>query len=242
MKFIRVVYSIYAILVFNILMVALGVFILVPSFFPPKGVRLSFFFIRLWARWWALLVGIRFQVEGTEHIEADQAYIYTFNHRSFLDAPVIPMAIPQEIRALGKKELKKIPLFGWVISQFAVWVDRKSPESREKSIQKLMQFLSEGHSIVVAPEGTRNDSDRPLLPFFNGAFRLAIETQTPLLPMAVIGSEKVMPKGSLLMWPGTVRIYFSAPILPPTNLHKENIAALKEKCFNRLEAMILTHE
>ncbi|MCC5936177.1 MAG: 1-acyl-sn-glycerol-3-phosphate acyltransferase [Lunatimonas sp.] len=242
MKFIRLIYSVYAILVFNILMVAMGLFILIPSLFPPKGIRVSFFFIRLWAKWWSFLVGIRFQVEGMEHIDRSLAYIYTFNHRSFLDAPVIPMSIPQEIRALGKKELKKIPLFGWVISPYAVWVDRKNPESREKSIQKLNQFLSEGHSIVVAPEGTRNDSDQTLLPFFNGAFRLSIETQTPLLPMAIIGSEKVMPKGSLWMWPGTVRIYFSAPIFPPRDLRAADIETLKEKCFNRLEAMILTHE
>lgn len=242
MKLFRIIYSVYAIAVFNILMVLLGLFILIPSFFPPKGMRISFYFIRLWAKCWSFCAGIRFQVEGLEHIDRTQAYIYTFNHRSFLDAPVIPMSIPQEVRALGKKELKKIPLFGWVISQYAVWVDRKNPESREKSIRKLIDFLNKGHSIVVAPEGTRNDSDQALLPFFSGAFRLSIETQTPLLPMAIIGSDKVMPKGSLLMWPGTVRIYFSAPIFPPSGLHAGNIEALKEKCFNRLEAMILTHE
>ncbi|EON79048.1 1-acyl-sn-glycerol-3-phosphate acyltransferase [Lunatimonas lonarensis] len=238
----RFFYSVYAILVFNLLMVLLGPLILVPSFFPPGGTRVSFFVIRKWAVIWSYLAGIRYEVKGIEHIDADQPYIYTFNHRSFLDAPVIPMSIPQEVRALGKKELRRIPLFGWIISQFAVWVDRKNPDSREKSIQKLIRFLTKGHSIVVAPEGTRNDSADPLLPFYNGAFRLSIETQTPLLPMAIIGSEKVMPKGSLLMWPGTVQVYFSAPIYPPKELTPHSIETLKAKCYNRLEAMILTHE
>lgn len=223
-------------------MILFGLFILIPSFFPPRGIKVSFFFIRLWAKCWSFLVGIRYRVHGQEHIDINRSYIFIFNHRSFLDAPVIPMSIPQEIKALGKKELKKIPLFGWVISQYAIWVDRNNPASRERSLSKLIGYLQDGHSIVVAPEGTRNDTEEALLPFYNGAFRLSIETQTPILPMAVIGSSKVMPKGSLMMWPGTVDIYFSAPILPPGKQTIDAIEGLKGKCFNRLEAMILTHE
>ncbi|WP_158857257.1 lysophospholipid acyltransferase family protein [Lunatibacter salilacus] len=242
MKVFRIIYSVYAILVFFILMLGFGLFILVPSFFPPKGIKLSYRVIRLWARMWSMLVGIKFRCHGLEHVSLEQPYIYIFNHRSFLDAPAIPMSIPQEIKALGKKEIRNIPLFGWVISQYAVWVDRKNIRSREASLGRLVQFLQAGYSIVVAPEGTRNDTKEALLPFYNGAFRLAIETQTPVMCMAIINAAQIMPKKKLSLWPGTVDIYFSAPILPPANMGEEAVLNFKERCFNRLEAMILTHE
>ncbi len=242
MKVIRYIYSAYAILVFFILMLVFGLLILVPSFFPPKGIKISFGFIRLWTLVWSKLVGIRFVSHGLEHIAVSQPYIYIFNHRSFLDAPAIPMSIPQEIKALGKKEIRNIPVFGWVISQYAVWVDRKNLRSREASLGRLIQFLQAGYSIVVSPEGTRNDTKEALLPFYSGAFRLSIETQTPILPMAIINAAQLMPKGKLSLWPGTVDIYFSAPIFPPVSMGEEVVLALKAKCFNRLEAMILTHE
>jgi len=242
MKVFRFVYSVYAILVFFLLMFGLGLFIFVPSFFPPKGIRFSYRVIRLWASLWSLLVGIRFRAHGLEHINVDQPYIYVFNHRSYLDAPAIPMSIPQEVKALGKKEIKRIPVFGWVVSQYAVWVDRKDIRSREVSLGRLIGVLKAGYSIVVAPEGTRNDTKDALLPFYNGAFRLAIETQTPVMCLAIINSAQIMPKGKLSLWPGTVHCYFSAPLFPPADSGENAINGFKEKCFNRLEAMILTHE
>lgn len=238
----RYIYSAYALLLFGFLMLLFGPFILTPLLLSKNWEHVSFFFIRIWDKIWSFLVGIRYRIHGKGHIEINRSYIFIFNHRSYLDAPVIPMAIPQNIRALGKKELASIPVFGLVFSRLAVWVDRKDPISREKSIEKLKDFLKEGHSIVVAPEGTRNDTGYALLPFYTGAFRLAAETQVPIIPMAIIGADRLLPKGTLLMRPGTIHIYFSSAIYPdksPNNLETE---ALKEKCYNRLEAMILTHE
>jgi len=158
-----------------------------------------------------------------------------------LDAPAIPMGIHREIKALGKKELASIPIFGFLISYVAVWVDRKDAESKKESINRLKSVLADGISIVVAPEGTRNESAQPLLPFQNGAFRLAVETGLSIMPMAIIGAGKLMTKNSLLMKPGTIHLYFSKPIKPSNSSSKE-IEFLKEKSYNRLEAMILTHE
>ncbi|MFC4870919.1 lysophospholipid acyltransferase family protein [Negadavirga shengliensis] len=238
----RYIYSAYSLLMFSLLMVIFSPFILIPLFVSPRGSKTAFFFVRLWDNFWSFMVGIRYRIHGKEHIDRLQPYIYIFNHRSYLDAPVIPMAIPQDIRALGKKELAKIPVFGLLVSRLAVWVDRKDPKSREKSIGQLKNFLHKGHSIIVAPEGTRNDTGYALLPFYTGAFRLAVETQVPIIPMAVIGADKLLPKGTLLMRPGTIHIYFSSPIYPDKAENTLAVETLKEKCFNRLEAMILTHE
>jgi 1-acyl-sn-glycerol-3-phosphate acyltransferase len=151
------------------------------------------------------------------------------------------MSIPQELRALGKKELSKIPVFGYVVGKFAIWVDRTSTESRRQSVDRLIKLLENGKSVVVAPEGTRNNTSSTLLPFQKGAFRLSIETRIPVLPMAVIGADKIMKRGSLLLSPGKVRIYFSQAMSPP--IQSETAASeFCEKVRNRVEAMILTNE
>ncbi|MEB2781862.1 lysophospholipid acyltransferase family protein [Algoriphagus sp. C2-6-M1] len=240
-KIIQALFTIYSIVLFFTLLLMLGLFIVIPMSISPAGGKLSFLFIRIWARVWSFGSGIRYEFHGREIIDRRQSYIYIFNHRSFLDAAIIPLAIPQPVRALGKKELSKIPFFGWVVGKVAIWVDRTDVESRRKSIDRLVIFLNQGISAVVAPEGTRNDSETALLPFKSGAFRLAVETGIPMIPIAVIGANKIMKKGSLLISPGKVNIYYSKPINPPSP-SETAVSELSEKCRSRLQAMILTHE
>lgn len=240
-KFFQGIYTIYSALIFVLLLLVLGLFIVLPILLFERGDKFSIRLIRIWAKVWAGLSGIKFEIHGREKLSFDQPYIYIFNHRSFVDAPVIPIAVPQPIRALGKKELSKIPFFGWVVGKLAVWVDRSSPESRKESLEKLIHILEQGISVVVAPEGTRNDTQETLLPFQKGAFRLSIDTQVPILPMAVLGADRIMRRGSLLLSPGKVSIYFSDPIIPPIP-SESALQTFTEKCRNRLEAMLLTHE
>jgi 1-acyl-sn-glycerol-3-phosphate acyltransferase len=240
-KLFQWIYTLYSALLFVGLMLVFGLFVLIPLLFSQRGDKISFIFIRLWAGIWAALSGIRFSVHGLEHIDRRKPYIYIFNHRSFIDAPLMPMVIPQEVRAIGKKELSKIPIFGTVVGRLAVWVDRSNAVSRKVSLEKLVNFLNQGSSVVVAPEGTRNNTPETLLPFQKGAFRLSIETGIPILPMAVIGAEQIMKRGSLLLSPGKVRVYFSNPITPPLPSDSA-VNEFAEKCKNRLEAMIVAHE
>ncbi|MDR7132254.1 1-acyl-sn-glycerol-3-phosphate acyltransferase [Algoriphagus sp. 4150] len=240
-KILQAIFTIYSIVLFFTLLLILGLFIVIPVSISPAGGKLSFLFIRIWARIWSFGSGIRYEFHGREIIDRDEPYIYIFNHRSFLDAAIIPLAIPQQVRALGKKELSKIPFFGWVVGKVAIWVDRTDAESRRKSIARLVTFLNKGISAVVAPEGTRNDSEATLLPFKYGAFRLSVETGIPILPIAVIDANKIMRKGSLLIRPGKVKIYYSKPIYPPAP-SETAVDELSGKCRSRLEAMLLTHE
>lgn len=240
-KFFQWIYTIYSGLLFIVLMLVFGLFVLIPLIISQRGDKISFIFIRLWAGIWAALSGIRFEIHGKEYIDRSKPYIYIFNHRSFIDAPMIPLSIPQEVRAIGKKELSKIPVFGQVIGRLAVWVDRSNAESRKISLEKLVSFLNQGSSVVVAPEGTRNNTPETLLPFQKGAFRLSIETGIPILPMAVIGADQIMKRGTILLSPGKVRVYFSNPIAPPLPSDSA-VNDFAEKCRNRLEAMIVAHE
>jgi 1-acyl-sn-glycerol-3-phosphate acyltransferase len=219
-------------------MLIFGLFIVIPLLVSKNGGRISFIFIRLWASIWFFLSGIRYEIHGRQFIDINQPYIYIFNHRSFIDAPVIPVAIQQEVRAIGKKELSKIPIFGFITSKVAVWVDRKDTDSRKASVARLLDILKRGISIVVAPEGTRNDTDKKLLPFQKGAFRIAVETGIPIVPMAVIGADKIMQKGSVLLKPGKIKISFSPPIDPNPYQYDEGYLDLCYQCFDQLERML----
>lgn len=240
-KFFQWIYTLYSALIFIALMLMLGIFIVIPILVAERGDKISIRLIWLWARIWALLSGIRFEIHGQDWIDPRKPYIFIFNHRSFIDAPIIPIAIPQAVRALGKKELSNIPIFSWVVGRLAVWVDRTSVESRRASLEKLIGIVQQGISVVVAPEGTRNDTSEILLPFQKGAFRLSIDTEIPIMPMAVIGAERIMKRGSILLSPGKVRIYFSDPIYPPAP-SETAVNDFASKCRNRLEAMIVAHE
>ncbi len=240
-KLFQWIYTIYSGLLFILLMLIFSLFIIIPLLISERGDKISFFFIRLWAGIWAILSGIRFEIHGKEHIDLSTSYIYIFNHRSFIDAPMIPLTVPQEVRAIGKKELSKIPIFGAVVGKLAVWVDRGDTESRRLSVERLIVYLKKGISIVVAPEGTRNDTDERLLPFQRGAFRLSIEMGIPIMPLAVIGADRIMKRGSFLLKPGKVRLYFSPAMYPPVD-SETAIIDFTEKCRQRLDSMILTHE
>ena len=234
LKFFQWIYTAYAAVLFFVLMLLVGLFVLIPLLIHPRGDIISFVFIRFWIGAWSFLTGVRYEVHGREHIDLKQSYIYIFNHRSNLDAPLIPMVIPHRVRAIGKKELSRVPIFATVVSKLAIWVDRSNPISRHKGLEKLIFLLKKGISVVVAPEGTRNNTDQTLLTFQKGAFRLAIETQTPILMMAVIGADHLMKRGSWLLKPGIIRVYYSKPILPPATLSKEEVDEFTEKCRNRL--------
>ena len=240
-KFFQVIYTGYSALVFFLLMLIFGLFVLIPLLIHPRGDRVSFVFIRAWVGSWSFLSGIRYQVHGLENIDLSKPYIYIFNHRSFLDAPLLPMVIPHRVRAIGKKELSRIPIFATVVSRLAIWVDRSDPVSRSLSLERLVKLLKQGISVVVAPEGTRNDTTETLLPFQKGAFRLSIDTQIPILAMAVFGADDLMKRGSLLLKPGVIRVHFSKPMPPPvpSTTAVDEFASL---CKNRLEAMLLTLE
>jgi 1-acyl-sn-glycerol-3-phosphate acyltransferase len=147
------------------------------------------------------------------------------------------MIIPGQFRPLAKKELKKIPVFSWIAQAATIIVDRSSPESRKKSIDRLKQYLKQGISILIFVEGTQNRSKEILQPFKDGAFRIAVDTQQPLLPMVVIGAGKLMPPGTINLRPGLIRIYVGEQI-ETKGLTTSDTQVLKQKTFDAMKAMI----
>lgn len=219
-------------------MLVLALPMVIPIFISRKLDLITYFFIRVWVRIFGLLSGIWFVGHNKKVVDRKKSYIFVINHTSFLDAPAIPIAIPSPLVALGKKELAKIPFFGWITGRWAIWVDRSNPESRREGSERLKQVLNGGTSVLVAPEGTRNNTDEPLLPFRYGPFRLAIESQIPILPFIIHDAGKLMTRGSLLLKPGTVHCW-TMPEVSVEGLTEDDLDALTNKVYEMMKAKIL---
>jgi 1-acyl-sn-glycerol-3-phosphate acyltransferase len=147
------------------------------------------------------------------------------------------MLIGKEFRPMAKKELLKIPVFGWIAKGACVIVDRSNSESKKKSLEKLKETLEQGISILMFAEGTQNRTKERLQPFKDGAFRIAIDTQKPILPMVIVGAGPLMPPGTIEMRPGLIKI-FVGPEIPVTDLSTDNTQSLKQKTYDVMKAMI----
>lgn len=233
-------YAFWVFLVFTVFMILLLPGIIIPFFIGDKVSWIGGKFLWLWSWIFSMLTFIRYDFYGRENFRKGQSYIYVSNHTSFLDIPGLWMIIPGEKKPLAKKELLKIPVFGWIARSAAVIVDRSSGESRKKSMDKLKRILSGGTSILLFAEGTQNRSKEPLQPFKDGAFRIAIDTQQPILPMVVVGAGPLMPPGTIRMKPGKVKVIV-APEIPTAGLTADDQAVLKQKTFNVMKEMIINN-
>ncbi len=223
-------YRAWVLFVFTFFMLLFLPGILVPALFGPRAVSVTYFFMKLWSWVFSKLNFIPYEMVGRDMIDRAKAYIYISNHTSSLDLPGIAMTIKGQFRPLAKKELLKVPVFGWITSATCVVVDRSSVQSRKRSMDYLKNILRLGISILVFPEGTQNRSSDPLLAFHDGAFRIAIETGQPILPMAVLGAGRLMPPKQFFIQPGKIKIVVMDEI-PTSGLTLGDLPALKEKVY-----------
>lgn len=232
------VYMVYALLVFAILTITLSPFAIIPLFIDEKYGSFTYKIFWFWAIIFFKTVGISYKIEGKKEIDKNKSYIFVSNHGSYLDAPIVAASIPIQFRTLGKIELTRIPLLGIVLKKACVIVDRSNTESRKKSVEEMIEILKLGISILVFPEGTQNRTGKILAPFFKGAFRIALETNRPIMPMVIIGANKLLPPSSTRIRPGKIKIIFGKEITPEEYSGK-SIELLKMMVFERMKDMIL---
>lgn len=231
-------YIFWVFLVFTVFMLLFLPGIILPAFFGQHAVSVTYFFMKAWSWVFSMLTFIRYEMVGRENIVRGKAYIYVSNHTSFLDLPGIAMTIRGQFRPLAKKELLKLPVFGWITRATCVVVDRSSNESRKKSLDRLKEILNMGINILVFPEGTQNRTKEILQPFKDGAFRIAADTQKPMLPMIVIGAGRLMPPGTIRLRPGRIKIVVGPEI---AFSESETTQGLKEKSFEVMLGMMKQH-
>lgn len=151
--------------------------------------------------------GVFRTVRGKEKLKGKGPFIIVSNHRSFLDILINAAAFPGLYKFLSKKEMTKIPIWGTVVKRMCILVDRKSADSRKESYVQMKATLEKGFSILLYPEGTRNRTEAPLTDFYDGAFRLAVESGYPLAIMTLNDSGKYNdPVRELDLAPGLVKV------------------------------------
>jgi 1-acyl-sn-glycerol-3-phosphate acyltransferase len=167
-----------------------------------------------WASMFLRIPPVRWRVEGLENVDATQRYVVAANHLSMFDIPLLFRVLPIHGRFLSKKELFRLPLIGRAMRTIGIIeIDREAGggSSREAINRGVSIAAERGYSLLVFPEGTRSRS-ADLLPFKKGAFRIAIDTGLPLLPVVIEGTDRISRPDSKVFHPGVVTVR----ILPPT--------------------------
>lgn len=193
----------------------------------------------VWMRTFFILSGCTVKIKGQENFETGKNYIVTCNHNSFMDIPVSTPFIPGPNKTIAKADLAKIPLFGLIYKRGSILVDRKDKKSRQDSFRKMKNVLEAGMNMCIYPEGTRNKTEKPLKDFHNGAFRLAVETRTSIIPALIFNTKRILPANKPFYFhPGKMQIHF----LPPVNIGEyETYETLKEKVYRIMSSYYLEH-
>ena len=231
------IYWIYALLTFIILMIIVFVLVFFYLFFGKiKAGNLVYKTCRIWGTIWYFLIGIKHrEIYETPH-DRNKQYIFIANHSSYMDVPCVAMCIHQPLRALGKYEMVRYPIFGFIYRVAVILVDRSDAAHRAQSVRALKAAIKRGISIFIFPEGTFNETGRPLKDFYDGAFRTAVETQTPIKPILFIDNDERMNHKSIFsLTPGICRCVYLDEIKVDGYSTKEDIQLLKQKVYDIME-------
>jgi len=180
-----------------------------------RGGNIMYDLFRFFGNGWFKLIGIHqsFIYESTP--DPNQQYIFIANHIAYVDAVITVLSVKHHFRPIGKAELLKIPIFGFIYKFCVVTVDRSSAEDRARSLDDLRKVLARGISIMVFPEGTFNMADAPLKEMYDGAFKLAVETGKPLQPIIFLDAfDRMHYRHFFTLTPGKSRSVYLDPIDP----------------------------
>lgn len=232
----QLVYVVYAFLTFVALMLLVFIWsLLVLPLGRIRGGNLVYYGCMVWADIWFALVFIFHRNVFIEEVQNHRSCIFVANHISYLDSAIIPKTLRRPVRPLGKVEISKVPVFGFIYKNVIVTVDRSSVANRAKSVQVLKSILRKGISVLVFPEGGFNMTHAPLKEFYDGAFRIAIETQTPIRPVLLLNSYNRMHYRSIFsLNPGKSRSVF-LPVVSVDGLTLNDVGMLKSKVFSIME-------
>lgn len=223
-------WALWAILVFVPTMLVAFVFYL-PCFLlkEPFLARWHRHVSRAWMTVFLNLIGCPLRVRGKEHFRQGENYVIVCNHNSLMDVPVTTPFMPRANKTIAKKSFASVPIFGWIYSFGSVLVDRKDNDDRRKSFDKMRKVLTSGLDMLIYPEGTRNRTGNPLKSFYDGAFRLALAAEKPIVPALVFNTGKVLPANKpFYLRPRRLEMHFLTPI----EVTGKTVADLKQEVFD----------
>ena len=233
MKVLRFVHTAYGVVIFTLLFLILLPFLCIPILFPKQ-----FQLIGIINRWWARLlfafIFIPFHSERRAKLDPKKQYVFCPNHFSYLDIPTVGLCSHNTI-FVGKSEMSKVPLFGFMYSKLHITVDRKKLKSRYASLEKSLQAIDEGKSLIIYPEGGIITEKGPVLSKFkDGPFRVAIEKQIPIVPVTIPFNWIILPPDEFLLRWHPLKVIFHEPI-ETSRLTLKDLDALKEKVYHVID-------
>jgi 1-acyl-sn-glycerol-3-phosphate acyltransferase len=192
---------------------------------------------RLWSRVLLGAPGVKLEVTMRAPLDPKRPYIFMANHASMVDIWVMFVGLPVRFRFIAKKQLGRIPLFGWAMraGRF-IFIDRQNAVSARRSIDEAARRIGSGQSVIIFPEGTRT-RDGKLGAFKKGGFHLALDSGADIVPVAIHNSREIMPRGAALIRPGLVRLEVDTPI-PTAGLKPTDREALLARVRGRIAEML----
>ena len=193
---------------------------------------------RAWSRSLLWITGVKVKVEGIRKIRADSSYVFASNHLSYMDTPVVLSRIPEQFRFLAKESLFKIPFMGTHLTQAGhIPVPREDPRAAVKTLNRAAQVVREKSvSVLIFPEGGRSE-DGELQPFKDGAAYIAIKAQVPVVPIALVGTRKILAMHSATFRRGRVTLRIGDPI-PTAGLTLRDRKMLTERLRQQIASML----
>lgn len=194
--------------------------------------------IRGWVDYLLDLYCVKTNVIGRENISPNEKYIFASNHNTYFDIPVVLSALGERRRIIYKKELEKIPFFGAGLraSPF-VAIERASPRKAMQSLEKALETIRAGESVIIFPEGTRSP-DGKLGAFRRGAFYLAARAGKPIVPVIMKGTPEILPDGFAKNLPQVVDVQIGEPIDTSEVVDKKSEKALMKLLREKMQSML----
>lgn len=229
------IYSIYAAVTFLLTFLLIFPFILICIWVPgwkKYGRKIN----RYWARFYFSLIFLPVKIEIRGKIEKGKSYIFLANHFSYLDVAMMGF-IPGDVLFVGKASIRKTPLFGYYFKKLHIAVDRDRMKSRAETMRRAGEALERGSGIVLFPEGGIYTQHPPkMIPFKNGAFRLAMEKQIPIIPVTLSFNHLILPedKGFLLYRRQAKMVFHEA--LDPKDFESDD--CLRKKSFETIQRQL----
>jgi 1-acyl-sn-glycerol-3-phosphate acyltransferase len=173
---------------------------------------ITFRWFRAWSRAVLGFIGVRVTRDGGDGLAPDGSYVFVSNHASLIDIPVLVYALPAHLRFMAKRELMKVPFIGWWLRHDRhLPVDRDDPRAAMRSLQEGAEAVRRHRlSVLLFPEGSRSRTG--IQPFKDGAALLAIRAGVPVVPVAVCGTDRILPAKSSYLRGGDVHVRIGTPI------------------------------
>ena len=210
-------------LLFWIVTVPIAALIAFPWTFITRDIRFLYWIGMGLAFNGVRVAGARVKTAGLDQIDRKGTYIFMANHVSNLDPPILCPLIPGRTTILAKKVIWRIPILAQALNMAEIVpVERENRESAIRSIRRAGEVMQHHINLTLYPEGTRSRDGR-LLPFKKGPFHLAAETGFPIVPVTILGTLEMMPKGSMIVRGGTATLIFHPPVDPEKYSSREEL-------------------